>query len=212
MTLLIVLPNRDEDAQNLANYLRETDGEIDVRVWPDIGDPNRVEMVVTWRHPPGLLATFNNLRLVVSFGAGVEHLLEDHDLSENVTIVRTVDSALVRGMAEYVVLAIADWRRGWSGYKDDQRQRRWRPEAYPFSSTVLLMGAGRMGSAVARALGGLGHPVTTWNRSGQTVDGAQVVSGRRALEGALPEADAVVCLLPLTKDTEGILCSELFCR
>lgn len=210
MTLLIVLPDRIQDAHNLATALRTINGDIDVRVWPDIGEAEAVEMVVAWHHRHGCLASFSNLRLVASFGAGVEHLLQDSGLATHVPIVRTVDPALVRGMAEYVVLAITDWRRGWSRYKDDQKRGSWRPQPYAFSSTVLLMGVGRMGSAVAEALVALGYRVIVWSRSGVTIEGAECVAGRKGLEEALPQADAVVCLLPLTSQTENILNCGLF--
>ncbi len=208
--LLIVLPGREDEAQRLAADLRVVDGGIDVRVGPEVGDPEYVEMVVASGHPQGFLASFPNLRLVASFGAGVEHLVGAPDLPEDVGIVRTVDSALAHGMAEYVVTAIADWRRGTKGYRHDQELGRWRPRGYAFSSTVVLLGMGRMGLAVDQALGAVGHRVIGWSRSGRSLDGVECVAGRKVLGEVLSEADVVVCLLPLTPDTEGILGCEFF--
>ncbi len=210
MTLLIVLPGREDEARRLAADLRTVDRGIEVWVWPEIGDPKDVEMVVASRHPRGLLDSFPNLRLVAAFGAGVEHLVGDPDLPEGVDIVRTVDSALANGMAEYVVAAVADWRRGTKVYLRDQELGRWRPRAYAFSSTVVLLGMGRMGLAVGQALGAVGHRVIGWSRSGRIFDDMECVAGRKVLEEVLPQADVVVCLLPLTPDTEGILGHELF--
>ncbi len=210
MSLLIVLPGRDDEAQRLAADLRAIDGGIEVRVWPDVGGPECVEMVVASGHPPGFLASFPKLRLVASFGAGVEHLVGDPDLPEDLDIVRTVDSALANGMAEYVVAAVADWRRKAKVYLHDQELGRWRPRAYAFASTVVLLGMGRMGLAVGQALGAVGHRVIGWSRSGRSFDGIECVAGRKVLEEVLPQADVVVCLLPLAPDTVGILGHELF--
>ncbi|MEN8164051.1 MAG: NAD(P)-dependent oxidoreductase, partial [Acidobacteriota bacterium] len=87
---------------------------------------------------------------------------------------------------------------------------RWRPRPYEFVSTVLVLGMGRMGSAVAHGLTGVGHRVIGWSRSGRVVAGVECVAGRQALEEVLPQADVVVCLLPLTPNTEGILGHEFF--
>lgn len=210
MTLLIVLPGREHEADRLAADLRAIDWATDVRVWPEVGDPECVEMVVAWCHPKGLLASFPNLRLVASFGAGVEHLVGDLDLPEGVAVVRTVDPTLAHGMAEYVVTAIANWRRGWNSFRKDQTGVLWRPRAYNFSSTVVLLGMGRIGSAVAKALGAVGHRVIGWSRVDRSIEGVECIAGLPALKKVLPAADAVVCMLPLTPATEGILGCDLF--
>jgi glyoxylate/hydroxypyruvate reductase A len=206
------MPERPEDAHRLAADVQNLDRGIDARVWPEAGDPEEVEMIVAWRQPQGLWSSFPNLRLVASFGAGVESLVGDADLPANVAVVRTVDGALAHGMAEYVVTAIADWRRGWTSYRKDQDLGRWRPRSYSFACTVLVLGMGRMGSGVVRSLEAVGHRVLGWRRSGKALNGVEGFSGRSGLEAALPEADVVVCLLPLTPDTEGLLEGTLFSR
>ena len=210
MTLLIVLPGREDEAHRLAADLLGVEPAIEVRVWPEVGDPEDVEMVVASRHPRGLLGSFPNLRLVAAFGAGVEHLLRDPDLPEGVDVVRTVDPELANGMAEYVVTAVGNWRRGTKLYSHDQELGKWRPQIYVLSATVVVLGMGRMGSAVARALAAVGHRVIGWSGTGRGANGVECISGRSALDEVLPIADVVVCLLPLTPDTEGILDRDLF--
>lgn len=210
MALLIVLPGREEEASRLAADFREIDETLDIRLWPDVGLRDDVDMVVAWNHPKGLLNSFPNLRLVASFGAGVEHLLDDPALPEGVEIVRTVDSGLAFGMAEYVVTAVADWRRGWGAFREAQRLKTWSPRSYALNGTVLVLGIGRMGWAVARALQSVGHRVVGWKRTGGSVDGVECISGRRALKEALADVDVVVCLLPLTVETEGMLDCDFF--
>lgn len=210
MTLLIALPGREEDASLLAAHLGEIDQSLEVRIWPDVGEPQGVEMVVAWNQPPGLLASFPNLRLVASFGAGVEHLIRDPEIPDGVSIVRTVDPGLAFGMAEYVVSAVAEWRRGWRRYRADQETASWISLPYEFNSNVVLLGMGRMGSAVAQGLRSIGCRVAGWTSSEREVDGVRCVSGRRSLNGLLPDTDIVVCLLPLTTETDGILDCQFF--
>jgi len=210
MTLLIVLPGREDEAHRLAADLQAVDRAIEAQIWPVIGDPEEIEMVVASRHPRGLLGSFPNLRLVAAFGAGVEHLLGDPDLPERVDVVRTVDPELANGMAEYVVTAVGNRRRETEVYSHDQRLGKWEPQIYVLPGTVVVLGMGQMGSAVAGALRAVGHRVIGWSGSGRCASGVECISGRSALNEVLPIADVVVCLLPLTADTEGILDRDLF--
>ncbi len=212
MTLLIVMPGREGDSRRLAAELRAIDGNITVEIWPEVGDPGQVEMIVAWSQPDGLWASFPNLRLVASFGAGVENLVGDSDLPASVAVVRTVDNSLAKGMAEYVVTAIAGWRRSWIRYRNDQAHCSWRPQTYPFSCTVLLLGVGRMGMGVADALSAVDHRVIGWGRTGRAVGDIEGISGHEALLDVVSQVDVTVCLLPLTPDTEDILDSTLFSR
>lgn len=205
MALLVILPGREADAQLLVANLKEIEKGLDVRVWPDVGTPENVEMAVAWNQPKGVLASLPNLRVVASFGAGVEHLVNDPAIPAGVDIVRTVDPALGFGMAEYVVTAIANWRRGWGAYRAAQSCRNWSPRPYALDGSVLILGMGRMGVAVAHALDSVGYRIAGWKRTAGSVDGVECVSGPRALEEVLGTVDVAVCLLPLTVETEGIL-------
>jgi glyoxylate/hydroxypyruvate reductase A len=80
--------------------------ELDIRIWPDIGDPAQIEYALVWRPEPGLLASLPNLRLILSLGAGVDHILCDPQLPGGVPIVRLVDPDLTDAMSEYVVLQV----------------------------------------------------------------------------------------------------------
>ena len=54
--------------------------ELDIRVWPEIGDPAEIDYALVWRPEPGLLAALPNLNLILSLGAGVDHILCDPQL------------------------------------------------------------------------------------------------------------------------------------
>jgi len=208
MALLVVMPQRDPSA--LVDALSALDPGLEVRVWPRCGDPTEIVAAVTWNHPPGELARFPNLRLVSSYGAGVDHLLADPTLPTDVVLARFVDDRLADDMAEYVLTAVLAWRRGWAAHRDAQRAARWEPRPYPRSTAVLVLGLGRLGGAAARRLAAAGFPTTGWSRTPRDVPGIPSVHGPEGLREALPQADVVVCMLPLTPATEGILDCRLF--
>jgi glyoxylate/hydroxypyruvate reductase A len=66
---------------------------------------------------------------------------------------------------------------------------------------------GQLGQAVLRALAPFGFPLAGYSRSGAAPDG---VEGFRDLGAFLARTDILVCLLPLTPDTEGFLDARLF--
>ena len=78
--------------------------ELDIRVWPEIGDPAEIDYALVWRPEPGFLASLPNLKLILSLGAGVDHLLVDPQLPRHLPIVRLVDPHMTDAMSEYVVL------------------------------------------------------------------------------------------------------------
>jgi glyoxylate/hydroxypyruvate reductase A len=210
MALLILMPERDP--AELVAGLAQLDADLEVRVWPDVDRPEAVEAVVAWNHPPGVLKQLPNLQLVISYGAGVDHMLQDPSLPEGVSLARIVDPQLVTDMVEYVVGAVIAWRRGWARYAELQVRAVWDPQPYSRASSVLVLGMGQLGSAVARALTSLGHKVCGWSRSPADVDGVTSVSGNDGLVAALPEADIVICLLPLTPATDQLLDHRLLAR
>src|SRR5919199_902280 len=83
--------------------LRAAMPELEVRVWPEIGDPAEVDAALVWRHPPGALRRFPNLKLIVNIGAGVDSIFADPDLPPGVPIARIVDGVLTSAMTHYVV-------------------------------------------------------------------------------------------------------------
>lgn len=212
MAIAIVMPDRRADAERLRDNLNRLDDSVRVWIWPEVTAPDAVTTVVSWNHPAGALAEFPGLGTVLSYGAGVEHLLADPALPAGVAVARTVDESLARDMAEFVAGRIVEHRREFVRYREDQRQGRWRPRAYPSSCTVLVLGAGRLGSAVCAVLAALGHEVVAWSRSGRPAPGAVSCRGEDALKRELPRADVVVCVLPLTEATRGLLDRDFLAR
>lgn len=91
--------------------------DLEVRVWPDVGDVADIEFALFWQPKPGDLLRYPNLRAIFSLGAGVDHLLADpSQLPPGVPIARVVDPRLTAGMTEFVLLHVLRYHRNWPEY------------------------------------------------------------------------------------------------
>jgi glyoxylate/hydroxypyruvate reductase A len=179
----------------------------DLRAWPDrIGEKADVAYACTWKAPAGLLAEFPNLKVIFSLGAGVDHLLGDPRLPD-VPVVRIVDPDLTMRMTEYVALHVLMHHRRLRLYNQQQRQRLWRDHHQPAAKDVAvgLMGLGVLGRDAAAALSRLGFRVAGWSRSARSLPGIETFRGADGLGRFLARTEILVCLLPHTPATTGIL-------
>jgi glyoxylate/hydroxypyruvate reductase A len=97
-------------------------------------------------------------------------------------------------------------------YDAQQRQRLWRPHDQPGASEVSVgvMGLGVIGSNVADALGRLGFKIAGWSRTAKNLPGVKTFHGAAGLDAFLARTEILICLLPLTHETKGILNLALF--
>ncbi|TCS59619.1 glyoxylate/hydroxypyruvate reductase A [Primorskyibacter sedentarius] len=174
-------------------------------------DRGPVPYVVAGKPDPGVIASVPGARLVLSLNAGIEHLLEPGAVPEGVEIVRLVDPAMTEGMSDWCLAVVLSWHRNLPTYRADTKWTR-RTEILSQDRIVTVLGAGTLGSRVARLLASIGFQTRVWTRSGRAVSGTESFAGPEGLRQATTGADAVVNLLPLTKETENVLNAELFAR
>jgi glyoxylate/hydroxypyruvate reductase A len=179
-----------------------------------IRDRGGIEYACVWLPPPGFLATLPNLRAVFSLGAGVDHILCDPTLPKHVPVVRIVDPDLTMRMTEYVVLHVLMHHRRQRRYDAQQRAYRWYEHEQPPAAAVAVgvMGLGVLGEDAARVLQRLGFQVAGWSRTAKQIDGIETFHGADGLVRFLERTEILVCLLPATPETQGILCLDLFRR
>jgi len=206
MIVVLVTP-RAEQAEVWRVGLSRLLGGIEFRVFPDIGDPARVDVALAWKAPHGVLAGFPNLRLICSLGMGVDHLLEDPRLPANVPIARLVDANMVEQMSEYVLYGVLHFHRRFDVYGQYQRERQWQELPLPHTALrrVGIMGIGEIGTDCARKVAALGFPVRGWSRSSKSVPGVACFAGPSELPDFLRETDILVSVLPLTENTQNIV-------
>lgn len=177
-------------------------------------DRRAVHYVASWKHPEGSLAGLPNLAAIFSLGAGVDHLFADSRLPE-VPIARVVDPDLTTRMSEYVVLHCLMQLRQQRRYDRQQRERIWDDDRFqPAAREVRIgiMGLGELGLDAARKLKVIGFDVAGWSRSAKTVDGLATFAGETGMAAFLARTDILVCLLPLTPETRGVLNRELLAK
>lgn len=210
MSLLFIAPNRDMSSWEEA--IKKEDPNLDVESWPNIKDKKRVQFIVSWNQPKQVLDQYPNLKAVSSLGAGVDHLLSDDSLPADVDICRVVSPSLVQQMQEYILAAVLNIQRNFVHYLRQKDQGKWQPHNHPLAGEVSigLMGLGELGKPVAQQLAGMGYSVSGWARSQKELEGIQTFAGSGELSSFLNESQILVCLLPLTGETEGILDLDLF--
>lgn len=204
-----------DEAAQWQQSLLDLDPSLDIRQWPDWGKPEEIEFIVVGGKSPGNLSVFPNLKAIQSTWAGVNHLLRSEGLPAGVPIARMVDRGLTTSMTEFVVYHVLDELREGPVLAAAQRERRWiaTQPRMPANLTVGILGLGTLGSDIAEKLAGIGFAVRGWSRSPKaTVPGVQSFAGEAALDAFCAGAHVIVCLLPLTTETESILDARFFAR
>jgi glyoxylate/hydroxypyruvate reductase A len=184
--------------------------QLAFRLWPLEDDPARVRYLAAWE-PPEDLARFPNLELVFSVGAGIDQF-DTGRVPPHVPVVRMVEPGITDGMVEYVTLAVLAIHRDWLAYREQQREGAWHPLRVRTAASrrVGVLGLGVLGRAVLARLQAFGFPCAGWSASQHTIAGVDCHAGPAALPAFLARTDILVCLLPLTPATRGILDARLF--
>lgn len=176
-------------------------------------DPADIHYAAVWKPVPGELAGFPNLKVIFNLGAGVDALIADKSLPD-VPLVRVAVPDLTSRMTEYVVLHVLMHHRQELYLRQSQIAKRWAPKfQWPARAiSVGIMGLGTLGANAADVLQRIGFRVAGWSRSARQIDQVECYSGAGQLESFLRRTDILVCLLPLTRQTAGILDRGLFSK
>jgi glyoxylate/hydroxypyruvate reductase A len=195
-----------------ARVFAERRPDLPFRIWPETGDPAQIRYMAAWMLPDDL-TQFPNLELLLSVGAGIDQL----DLSRvpaHLPVVRMIEPALASGMVEYVCWAVLSLHRDMPFYRQSQSIGRWqtRPMRMAATCRVGMMGLGVLGLAALERLATFGYTLSGWSRARRTIDGVTCYAGEAELPDFLASTDILVCLLPLTDETRGILGAASFQR
>lgn len=203
MRILLQMPGRDVDAWRAA--LAAALPEAEIAVWPEVS--TEPDYALVWRPPPELFTRVGAPKAIFNLGAGVDALLGVPTLPPDVPVIRLTDAGMAEQMAEYVTLGVLRAYREMGVYAAQQRDGRWepRPRLAKAGFGVGLMGFGVLGQAVATALAPFGFPLACWSRTRKTLQGMTSFAGTDELPAFLALANVLVCTLPATPETDGIL-------
>jgi glyoxylate/hydroxypyruvate reductase len=212
MALLIIdLDKRIGNAKAWRDTFAEQLPDLEIRIWPDAGRAADVEYLA-FMHPDfDVLPVFPNLKAMFSRSAGVESFV-NHPKLPKAPLGKMEPPGGDPMMTEYVVMHVLRLHRDMPAYQAAQANREWRRTSIvrPEERRIGFLGYGMMAKAPALVLKSLGFPVSAWVRSPRENEEVPVFHGRDQLERFLSQTDIAVCLLPLTRETEGILCSRTF--
>lgn len=206
-SLRITYYSADMDAASWIPGLQAALPGASVTLW-EPGAP-QADYAVVWKPPQQMLDEQAGLKAIFNTGAGVDALMQLR-LPEGVPVIRLDDAGMSVQMAEYVCHAVIRHFRELDGYESDMAMGKWsfrKPRSrvdYP----VGVLGLGVLGERVAKAVAQFDFPVNGWSQSPKSIAGVQSFHGAAQLDAFLAASRIVVCLLPLTPDTENILSAQ----
>ncbi|WGK91566.1 2-hydroxyacid dehydrogenase [Pseudomonas migulae] len=185
--------------------------DIEWRAWPDIGDPKDIRYLAAWQAPDDLETLLPNLQVLFALSAGVDQLDLDR-LPTTLPVVRLLDPSITRGMCEYASFAVLSLHRDMLRYRQQQMARRWQAHLLQPAAKrrVGVMGLGTQAQQILATLQTFGFALSGWARSEHRIAGVDCFAGAEQLPAFLGQCDIVVCVLPLTGQTKGILNRHLF--
>ena len=182
-------------------------------VRPDDADAQLAEVALCWNPAPGSLGMYPKLRLIHSIAAGADQIFKDPSRDPQIPVCRIVDPDHRLGMVEYVLWGVLHYHRGFDQVLKNQAWVFWdRPAQRAAKQTkVGVMGLGELGRAVASQLAALDFDTRGWARRAQQIEGVATFQAGE-INAFLSGLDILICLLPLTPETVGILGEETFAQ
>jgi glyoxylate/hydroxypyruvate reductase A len=211
VALLISVSEFWEDEKVWRQWVQSELPEIDVRVYPDVGNENEIEYAVVWKHPHGILKRYPNLKAILSLGAGVDHILSDPDLPKDLPIVRLVDVKLTHEMCFHALHWVLHFHSDHYLYMKQQLDRKWHQQGsiQPEDRTVGIMGLGNIGRGIGESLIAQGFKVLGWGANQKSSLGdIKYFFGKEQLSDFLVKTNILINVLPFSKDTKNMLRKE----
>jgi glyoxylate/hydroxypyruvate reductase len=205
--MAIVIVSDVDNLKPWISALKKNDPGVEIMTLDEVKDKSSIKFALAWNYPHGLFREFPSLKTISSMGAGVDHLINDPLLPENVNLVRINDPRLTRDMYEFTLALIMNRMRMLTFYRENQLNGIWKKKRYLRMSDVRIgiMGTGVIGHFTACHLLKVGFDVSGWSRSPGNDVPYKKYHGSGQLDEFFGTAGILVCLLPLTQATYGIL-------
>lgn len=210
----VVIIRQDGKIDSWKKVLQRLAPEVRFYSYLEKHPKEEVKVAMVWKHPKGIFKQYPSLQYIASFGAGVDFLIDDKEIDASIPVTRVVDPVLASDMSEFVVGAILASMKNFHQYRSDQSRSIWKPLDYKRIDQVRvgIMGMGALGLRLAKDLVALGFNTSGWSNSRKSIEGVRSFAGEADRSAFLAQTDIVVCLLPLTPATSGILNRQLFAQ
>lgn len=208
----IVIVRQDDKIEAWKDAIRAAAPNVEVYSFLEEHPKDRIDMALVWKHPKGSLNQYPNLKCISSSGAGVDFIFADASAPTHLPITRVVDPFLASDMSEHVIAVVFAYLKHLNQYKIDQINRVWRPLNYHRIADfrVGILGLGALGGLLAKDLVRFGFRVQGWSQSKKNIEKVKIFTGQVDLPNFLATTEILICLLPLTQNTRGILNKTLF--
>ncbi|MDC1216907.1 glyoxylate/hydroxypyruvate reductase A [Flavobacteriaceae bacterium] len=173
--------------------------------------PEDIECVMVWKQPKNSLIKFKNLKLIFSMGAGVDHILTDDSIPKHITICRVIDPMMAFSMTNYILMAVLNHQRSFYDFQKAQQNKHWAQFEFKEKDlNVGILGTGHLGMNAANKLNGLGFNVFGYSNTPKKTSFPSYSEGE--LDVFLSKINVLICTVPLTPKTHGLLNKNLFDR
>jgi len=212
MKIVIICP--DFDTRAWEDALWEENPDLEIEVYPDDTHRENTDFILTWNPPEGVFKHYPNLKVVASMGAGIRHITRNKSLGEEVVVTKIEDEQLIEDLQYFVLTSVLNYCRNIPYYVRQQLQKKWHriPYLQPKETRVGVLGLGNIGLPVAQLLVKNNFKVRGWSNSKKEIKNITAFAGRSEFPKFLKDLNVLVCLLPLTDDTEDILNEDLFAQ
>ncbi len=212
--MAIIFFSSDASGEQVRKNLQTELPDLPIWNWQETDTATRqsARYAIAWNPPDDFFDGLDNLQAIFSVAAGVDHLLDHPSLPPEVPLARLEDAGMADKIAEYVLYGVLHAQRSFDHYRSKQALQEWDNsdrEVHAADTTVGILGLGTIGRVVAKRLVSNNYHVKGWSRSQKTVEGIDFHAGTEGLPGFLDNLDTLVCLLPLTPDTHGIINKQL---
>jgi len=210
--MAIVVIRQDNKIDSWKKALMAKAPDISIYSYLEEHPKEEITLACVWKQPVDSLKQYPNLKCIASFGAGVDFIFKDQSVPKHIPITRVIDPVLASDMSEFVLALILGFFKNLNTYKTDQLKKVWYPQEYKRISdvTVGIMGMGALGEKLAEDLIKNRFNVIGWATSTKVIPEVEVYTGDNEKNTFLSRSNILVCLLPLTQETTGILNNKLF--
>jgi len=213
MSVLFYCSNDTDN--KILNALQAALPSYEIALWPQCDNKSNITTAIVWQPPVEFFDGLANLKQILSISAGVDHLLTHPGLPASIDIVRLTDAGMAQPMAQFVLYGVLHAQRQMSALAQAQRDKQWKHDLLPLPAEqfhVGILGAGELSLVAANRLLANGYRVSCWSRSAKQLGDISHFHGEQGLHDMLPSVNALVCLLPLTDETRGIVDASLLSR